>query len=92
MADRFDGDLRAWRRDDGTVRLELVNPGPLRISRELLDQAEAEWLSRAEDVITFHSLEDDGSRRAYRYRIVGGRGEWVLTEPVDDHAEPKVIP
>lgn len=81
-----EGDITAYRRDDGTVRL-VVSLGALRVTHAVVEQADPEWLSRAEDVLTFHSLEDDGSRRAYRYRIVGSEpgvieGGWLLCEPI----------
>lgn len=80
------GEITGYRRDDGAVRLE-VRPGPVKMTQTVLDQAEPEWLSRCEDLVTFHSVESDGSRRSYRYRIVGTdasgpEGGWVLTEPV----------
>jgi len=83
--DRYTGDIAAIRRADGSVRM-AVTPGPLRATRLVLEQAEPEVISRAEDLVTFHSVEDDGSRNAYRYRATGEEsgpeGGWVLLEPV----------
>jgi hypothetical protein len=84
------GNINAYRRDDGTVRLD-VTPGALRVTRGLIDQADPEWLSWAGDLVTFHSVEPGGVRRAYRYRIVGSapgpEGGWLLTVPVEEVAE-----
>lgn len=85
MADRFVGDITATRRADGSIRLQVAE-GPLRVSRELLEHADPEFVSQAEDVITFHGIADDGTHQAYRYRVVGSEagpeGGWLLCEPV----------
>lgn len=85
--DRYTGDITAYRCDDGRVRL-AVTPGPLRVTRQVLDEADPAVVSRDGDVVTFHSVEDDGTRRSYRYRITGGedgpeRG-WLLCEPAEE--------
>jgi hypothetical protein len=87
MTDHYVGDLVAYRRDDGSVRLALTNPGPLRVTRGVVEQAEPEWVSRTEDLLTFHGVDDDGAHQAYRYRIVGEEhgdieGGWLLCEPL----------
>lgn len=85
MSDIFVGDITATRRADGTVRLR-VTPGPLRVTRAVLAQADPSLLARADDVVTFRGTEDDGTRREYRYRIAGEEfgpeGGWLLCEPL----------
>lgn len=82
---QYTGDITAYRRDNGQVRL-VVRPGPLRASQFVLDQGDPEYVSRAEDLVTFHSVEEDDERRSYRYRVVGGEpgpeGGWVFLEPI----------
>lgn len=86
MNDIYTGNLAAVRREDGTVRITVMTPGPMRVTRLVVEQGDPEWISRAGDLLTFHSAEDDGSRKAYRYRIVGEEagpeGGWLLCEPL----------
>ncbi len=83
------GDITAYRnRDTGAVRLDVI-PGPMRATRAVLDQADPEWASCVEDLVIFHSIEADGMRRAYRYRITGfdpagPEGGWLLLAPLPD--------
>ena len=85
--DRFTGDIAATRRQDGSVHL-AVRPGPLRVTALVVEQADPQFVSQAEDLITFHSVEADGTRRSYRYRIVGTEpgpaGGWLQCDPVDE--------
>lgn len=85
--DRYTGDITATRHADGRVTL-VVTPGPLRASRMVLDQADPEFLSWVEDIVTFHSMEPDGTRTAYRYRVTGDEygpeGGWLLLDPIPD--------
>lgn len=84
--DIYTGNLAVTRRLDGAVHIMVMTPGPMRVTQLVVDQAEPEYLSRVEDVLTFHSTEEDGSSRAYRYRIVGNEagpeGGWLLCEPL----------
>lgn len=80
------GDITATRRQDGSVRLDVI-PGTLRVTRLVVEQADPEYLNRHENLITFHSVEDDGSCRSYRYRVEDYEpgefeGGWIQLEPV----------
>lgn len=85
MNNVIEGDIAAYRRTDGSVRLE-VTPGPLRVTRLVVEQADPQWLSCDEGVLTFCGIEDDGSRQSYSYRVVGDEpgpeGGWLLCEPL----------
>lgn len=87
--DRYPGDVILSRRDDGSVRINEVTPGPMRVSREIAAQADGRWLSLDDDVLTIRGIADDGTPQEYRYRVVGSEsygGEngtgWLLAEPV----------
>jgi hypothetical protein len=89
MSDAYTGDITAYRRADGTARLE-VTPGPLRVSRKLVamaEEGESDFIAEADGVLTFFGYTDGGKPQAYRYRIVGGfvggpEDGWTLCEPL----------
>lgn len=76
-----EGSITAHRRDDGTVRLD-VDPGTLRVSFGLLDQADPQWLEIRDGLVIFRGVEDDGRQQAIVYRPTGVEPGWLVCEPV----------
>jgi len=81
----FAGDITAYRRADGTVRLD-VNPGVLRLSFSLLAAADPRWLEIRDGLIIFRGVENDGRPQVVVYRPAGvepgPEGGWLVCEPV----------
>lgn len=73
VADRYTGNITAYLRADGSVRLD-VTPGPLRISGKLAAMAaegEHHAMDLEDGIVTFRGHADDGTPQVFRYRTVG---------------------
>jgi hypothetical protein len=82
--DRYTGDLRVSRGEDGTPVIQVVDAGPLRASVALVNGA---WVRLVDGVLSFLGRDESGETVELRYRVVGvepggenGSG-WLLTEP-----------
>jgi len=80
-----EGSITAFRREDGTVRLD-VDPGVLKVSFGLLAGADPTWLEIRDGLVVFRGVDDDGRQQAVVYRPAGvepgPEGGWLVCDPV----------
>jgi hypothetical protein len=79
-----DGSITAFRRTDGSVRLD-VDPGVLRVTFGVLVDADPSWLEIRDGLVIFRGVEDDGKQQVLAYRPTGveqgPEGGWLVCEP-----------
>lgn len=87
VSDRFIGALSATRLPGDLIRLNMLIPGPMRVTRAVIEQGDPEYVERVDDTVTFRGVNSQGEQVAYGYRIVGSdesgpEGGWLLCEPL----------
>lgn len=85
--DRFIGEISATRLPGDLIRLNMLMPGPLRVTRAVVDQGDPRFVERVDDTLTFRGMNARDEQVAYSYRIVGSddsgpEGGWLLCEPL----------